>query len=157
VTSSTERPPRWDPDARGIGVGDAASHLVTLDALREVAAQPGWVAEEPEAHLLPHLRDAVRADDASLAIDAVSIDSDGTFVVDARWVGAPAADARAVRVAALALIATVAETMTVIRERQEAGAAVFEVVTGVLPGASTFATHGHTLRLRVAGAPRADR
>jgi hypothetical protein len=156
VTSSA-RPPRWDPDTRGIGVGDATSYLDTLDALRAVAMQPGWVAEEPEAHLLPHLRAAAEAAGTSLAIDAASAAPDGTFVVEAHWVGDAAGDDRAVRVASLTVIATIAETMTAIHERHETGVAVFEVVTGTLPGASAFATHGHTLRLRVAGAPRADR
>ncbi len=73
----------------------------------------------------------------------------------AGW-GTPTAGARDVRVAAIAFIATVAETTTAIHERNDAGAAVFEVVTGTLPGGS-FATHGHTLRMRVAGAPGAGR
>ena len=154
--TSSPRPPRWDPDPRGIGVGDATAHLSALDALRAVAAQEGWVAEEPEAHLLPHLRAAAEAGDSALAIDAASTDPDGTFVIEARWVGDAAAGARDVRVAAIAFIATVAETTTAIHERNDAGAAVFEVVTGTLPGGS-FATHGHTLRMRVAGAPGAGR
>ena len=146
------RRPRWEPDARGIGVGDATSQLGSIDALRAVAAQSGWVAEEPEAHLLPHLREAVRAAGAPLAIDATSTAPDGSFVVDVHWVGASGADARAVRVASLALIASVTESMTAIRERHEAGLTIYDVVTGTLPGDTTFATHGHTMRLRVAGA-----
>jgi hypothetical protein len=152
VTSS-ERAPRWDPDERGTGVADASAHLATLDALREAAARPDWVAEEPEAHLLPHLRSAVAADGATLAIDAATTDPDGTFVVEARWIG-DAEDARAARVAALALVATVVESTTAIHLRHAADADVYEIVTGELPGDSTFATHGHTLRLRVVGAPR---
>ena len=157
---------RWDPDPRGIGVGEATAHLATLDALREVAAQPGWVAEDPEAHLLPRLRHAAEAAGAALAIDVITTDPDGTFVVDVHWVGTggaeprwygdTGADARAVRVASLALIASVAETTTVIRERHEADQSVYEVMTGALPGDSPFATHGHTLRLRVAGVSRSN-
>ena len=64
------------------------------------------------------------------------------------------AGARDVRVAAIEFIGTIAETTTAIHERNDAGAAVFEVVTGTCPGGS-FATHGHTLRLRVVGAPHA--
>ena len=36
--------PRWDPDDRGVGVGDARAHIATVDALREVADRDGWVA-----------------------------------------------------------------------------------------------------------------
>lgn len=146
------RRPRWDPDSRGVGVGDATAHLGALDALRDVAARPTWVAEEPEAHLLPHLREAVRAAGATLAIDSFSTAPDGSFVVDVHWVGADAADARMVRVASLALIASITESMTAIRERHEAGRTIYEVVTGSLPGDSTFATHGHTMSLRVVAA-----
>jgi hypothetical protein len=155
VTSS-ERLPRWDPDERGAGVADASAHLATLDALREAAARPDWVAEEPEAHLLPHLRSAVAADGATLAIDAATTDPDGTFVVEARWVG-DAGDAHGAQVAAFALIATIAESTTAIQMRHDPDADVYEVVTGVLPGESRFATHGHTLRLRLLGAPRVGR
>jgi hypothetical protein len=151
--TSNARLPRWDPDDRGVGVGDASAHLATLDALREAAAQAGWVAEQPEAHLLPHLRAAVAADGASLAIDAATTDPDGTFVVEARWTG-DAEDSRAARVAALALVATVIESTTAIHLRHAADADVYEIVTGELPDDSRFATHGHTLRLRVVGAPR---
>ncbi len=150
------RRPRWDPDERRIGAGDATSHLDTLDALRRVAAEPGWVTEEPEAHLLPHLQEAVRVAGSPLALDASTTDPDGTFVVDVHWVGAADADARAVRVASLALIATIAESATTIRERHGPGLTTYEVVTGTLPDDTTFATHGHTLRLRVASATRAD-
>ncbi len=156
MTSSAARRPRWEPDPRGIGVGDASAHLAQLDALRAVATEPGWVAEEPEAHLLPHLRSAAEAEGSELAIDSAAADPDGTFVVEARWVGTDDAGARDVRVAAIAFIGTIAETTTAIHERNDAGAAVFEVVTGTLPGGS-FATHGHTLRLRVVGAPHAAR
>ncbi len=49
------RPPRWDPDGRGVGVGDARSFLGVIDALRARAIEPGRVAQKPETHLLPRL------------------------------------------------------------------------------------------------------
>ncbi len=147
--TSSERGPRWDPDPRGIGVADARSFVPAIDALRGVAEETGWVAEEPEAHLLPHFRDAVAADGSPLAIDSATTAPDGTFVVETRWVGDPGAEAQALRVAAAALIAAVTESTTLVRERREADADVYDVVTGTLPGESRFATHGHTLRLRV--------
>ena len=141
--------PRWDPDDRGIGVGDARAYLATLDAMRAVADRDGWVAESPETHLLPRLTEHA-ATGGPLAIEATRTGSDGTFEVDARWVGARDAEAWRVRAAAVALIGVVAETTSLIREtRGPDGDPVFEVMTGLLPTDTRFATHGHTLLLRV--------
>lgn len=140
------RPPRWDPDERGIGVADARAHLARLDALRAAATEDGWVAEEPKGHLLPHIRRHVD-DGTTWAIDATATEPDGTFVVDLRWTGSD--DRRTIRVEAFALIGTIAEGMTAIAEVRESGALSFEVVTGMLAGESAFAPHGHTLRLRI--------
>jgi hypothetical protein len=142
------RPPRWDPDERGIGVGNARGHLARLDALRTAAAEDGWVAEEPEAHLLPHiLRHVVGG--ASWAIDGTSVEPDGTFVVNLRWTGPAGADRRSVRAAAYELIGVIAEGITGIAEERGPDGPVFEVVTGMLADQTEFASHGHTLRLRV--------
>jgi hypothetical protein len=139
-------PPRWDPDERGIGVADARAHLERLDALRAAAAEDGWVAEEPEVHLLPHV---VRhlADGAPFSLQEATIDPDGTFVVVVRWTGADGAGRGTLRVAAYALIAVVAESTTVITQADDQGRQVFEVVTGMLADQTLFASHGHTLRL----------
>jgi hypothetical protein len=155
VTEAAGLPPRWDPDDRGIGVGDARSHLATLDALRDVAGRDAWVAESPEAHLLPRL--AERASGISpFRIEATRTEPDGTFEVDARWVGPREPEQWQVRAAAIAIIGVVAEATTVVHEtRGPAGDPVFDVVTGLLPGETAFATHGHTLRLRVLGSARA--
>jgi hypothetical protein len=147
------RPPRWDPDDRGIGVGDARAHLDHLDRLRNAAGTAGWVAEDPAAHLLPHLERAVPAGSA-WALEAAT-DPDGTFVVDLHWTGDIAPDRGMVREAAYWLIASVAESSTVIHERPGPAGPVFEIVTGMLAADTRFATHGHTLRLRVA-APASD-
>jgi hypothetical protein len=147
---------RWDPDDRGIGVGDARAHLDVLDALRRAADQPGWVAEEPESQLLPHLvRHA--AEDSPWVIASTATEPDGTFVVDARWAGPAAADRRAVRAATFGLIGAIAETSTGIHERRGPDGVTFEVVTGLLPGETEFASHGHTVRLRITGPVLADR
>src|SRR5690349_7799946 len=90
---AARRAPRWDPDERGIGVGDARAHLEVLDALRRVTVEPGWVAEEPENHLEPHLRAA----SGPLAIDDAVAAPDGTFEVQVRWAGPPGADRGSVR------------------------------------------------------------
>lgn len=143
------RRPRWDPDERGIGVADARGHLATLDALRQVADEDGWVAEEPEKHLLPHLVEFARTA-PDLGIESAVTAPDGTYEIVARWVGPADPDRRTVRAAAFVLVGVVAEGATVVHETRGAdGAAIYEVVTGLLPEDTPFATHGHTVRVRV--------
>src|SRR5919198_434384 len=95
--------PRWDHDSRGHGVGSAAGLLPDLQRLAERMAQPDWVAEEPDAHLLPHLGRT----------------------------GAPPSR-RDQREAVFALIGALAEPATYVRERSADGTAEYEVATGVL-------------------------
>jgi hypothetical protein len=137
---------RWDTDERGRGVGDGrrlepgAAEL--LGALRE----PDWVAEQPEAHLLPHLRRACQNSALGLRLDGTRVDPDGAFVVDLHWAGG---DRRTLTAAAYALIGAVAESATYVREHHERDTTVYEVGTGMLGPDTTFAPHGHVLVLRV--------
>jgi hypothetical protein len=143
------RRPRWDPDDRGIGVADARGHLPVLDALRAAAAEDGWVAEAPEDHLLPHIV-AAAGEGSPLDVIATRTTPDGTFELDARWIGEAAPGRATLRAAAFALIGSVAEVSTVVHEaRGPDDEAIFEVMTGQLPDDTAFATHGHTLRLRL--------
>ena len=153
VTDSARRPPRWDPDERGIGVGDAHAHLDVIDGLRRAAAEPGWVAEDPDAHLGPHLAAAA----GPLAIDSAVAAPDGTYELRLRWAGPGDPDRGAVRAAVYAMIESVAESTTLVHELHEPEDLVFEVVTGTLAGEGPFATHGHTLRLRIRDPRAADR
>ena len=147
--SESARRPRWDPDERGIGVADARAHLATLDALRAAADEDGWVAEEPEKHLLPHLAGFARTG-SPLVIEQAHAAQDGTFDIVARWVGPPEPDRRTIRAVAFALVGVVAEVSTVVHEsRGPDEEAIFEVITGLLPGDTGFASHGHTVRLRI--------
>jgi hypothetical protein len=139
---------RWDPDPKGIGVGDASAMLPVLDALRAQATEPGWVAEEPEHHLLPHLTAAVASTGRLRIVSAVS-DEAGRYVVDLAWTDDSDPDGHGLRPALFALVGAIAETATVISEAPGARGRELEVVTGSLPPATPFASHGHTLRLRV--------
>jgi hypothetical protein len=100
----------------------------------------GWVAEEPEAHLLPHLERAA----ATLGLQIRSTRSqNGIFELDLDGNDRSQAELRA---AAMSLIASIAESSTHVRQLKEGE---FEIVTGMLPGDSpVFATHGHQLRIR---------
>ena len=47
---------RWDTDHRFVGVADASAFAPAVEELAALARRPGWVAEDPEIHLVPHLR-----------------------------------------------------------------------------------------------------
>jgi hypothetical protein len=138
---------RWDVDERGHGVADGRRLEPGAAELTAALREPDWVAEEPEAHLLPHLRQACEAG-VGLRLDSTRTEPDGAFVVELHWPG-PRGDIRALQAAAYALIGAVAESATYIRQRQEAGATVYEVGTGMLAPDTSFAPHGHVLVLRV--------
>jgi hypothetical protein len=137
VSSSTRR---WDTDTRGVGVGDASVALPAVERLATAMTTDGWVAEEPEAHLLPQL-------EAGAATVGVTMNrtasSNGAFEIELARDGRTGAEMRMVT---LALVSTIAEASTHVRQSAEAE---FEVVTGMLPGDSpVFAPHGHVLRFR---------
>lgn len=61
MTEAADSRKRWDTDERFAGVADASAFAAAVEALAELARRPGWVTEEPEepeVHLVPHLRDA---------------------------------------------------------------------------------------------------
>ncbi len=82
---------------------------------------------------------------------------DATYELRLRWAGAGDPDLGAVRAAIFAIIASVAESTTLVHERREPEELIFEVVTGTLAGEGPFASHGHTLRLRIRDPRAADR
>ena len=143
---------RWDGDERGEGVADATAFLPGATELLDAMRLGRWVAEEPEAHLLPHLLQACD----SLPFELVDSRSapDGSFDVELRWTG-EAGSIGAVREAIFELLGSFAESATYVRQRREASESglpiLYEVVTGMLGSDLQFATHGHTLRLTVAG------
>ncbi len=130
---------RWDDDTVGVGVRDASEARPAVEALLAAMSRRGWVAEDPEAHLLPHLRE--HAARAGIEISAVAVD-DGVLELT---VAIPDQSPGAVRYAVVALVAAIAEASTHVRELPDR---TFEVVTGMLPGDGSFAPHGHLLRVR---------
>jgi hypothetical protein len=139
--------PRWDIDERGQGMGDARRLLPAARALLERMDTPHWVTEDAEAHLLPHLRRMCARDDVPLELQDSRVAEDGTLVVDCRlqgdWDGWKAG------VAAFALLGRIAEPGTFLEKRESADRLELDVVTGVVSDEGRFATHGHTLLLRV--------
>ena len=134
---------RWDIDERGHGVADARQFA---DSARELVAAmetTDWVTEEPEAHLLPHIRRISAASPLSLL--AAEVDEDGVLVVELRWEGGDESHWPEV----WKVIGSFAESASYLHHRRENGTEAFEVVTGMLAGQTHFAPYGHTVRLRV--------
>jgi len=139
---------RWDTDERGHGIGDASAHLESINELADLAARADWVAEDPEEHLLPGLRQGAEA--TGLTITSFAATPDGTFTVHVK--GASGMSKRQLRQAAWTALGAVAELSSHVRETHSDAGTVFDVVTGN-PESERFATHGHSLRLVVDATP----
>jgi hypothetical protein len=157
-----DRTRRWDTDERGTGVADASAEVPRIAALRAHAGRGGWVAEEPEAHLWPHLERAIEQPGSPWKSATWTIDADGRLVVELEYAGADTdRPLAAVRADAFALVGQVAETSSFVRVAEtpshvgtmssgQRAMVQVDVVTGLLDDETSFASHGHTLRLRIA-------
>ncbi len=136
--------PRWDIDEVGHGMASGADVAPDAELLAAALRLDDWIAEQPEAHLLPHIERAC-ADRASLArLAGWSVDADGTLVVRLEPVS-PDLDRGAWRTFVFGLVGAVAESRTLVRVERD-GYTV-DVVTGVVDGDTAFAAHGHRLRI----------
>src|SRR5262245_8053842 len=118
---------RWDGDTRGYGVGSAAALADDVQRLVAEMSAPDWVAEQPEAHLLPHLRAATERPGSPLRLVRATTAADGAYDVDLAWSGAADAPSER-REAIFALIGAVSEPSTHVRAR---GNDEYEVTLGV--------------------------
>jgi hypothetical protein len=135
---------RWEGDERGEGVADARGYVRGASELVAAMQAPGWVAEQPEKHLLRHLEAACGP--SSFDLHGTRTCDDGTFEVDLSWRG-QAAGVGAMRRSLFAVAGSIAETATYVRQRREAdGGVVFELVTGEIGDGLSFAPHGHAVR-----------
>lgn len=122
-----------------MGVASAAVLAAAVDELAALIRRPGWVAEEPGVHLTPHLRDA---EVAGLSVLDCQAGADGVLDVELEHAGEESR--REVRRRIWALIGSVAELSTRVRERQNEDSLVFEIITGIPPRAGGFATSRRT-------------
>ena len=136
---------RWESDERGRGVADARASLPAIQQLAELAGSDDWVAEDPEAHLLPGLRE--RLEISSLTIESVEVDPDGALRV--RLTSPHKPSRRELRQSIWAILGGVAELATFVRETRTSDGISFEVVTGNPRDDGPFATHGHVIRLEI--------
>lgn len=142
MTAAADSRKRWDTDERFAGVADASSFAAGIEELAELACRPGWITEEPEVHLVPHLRDA---NVAGLRVVECQTREDGVLIVSAMY----HADAsrRDIRQLARLLLGTIAEPAASVREHSDGEMVAFEIVTGIPEGSGPYASHGHSLRL----------
>ena len=101
---------RWDTDTRGRGIGDGEWIVPAVQRLLAALASPGWVAEEPDVHLLPHLRLACDAPGSPWALKGAEL-QEAVYVVTVEWFR-PQPRLRQLRADAVALIGTVVEGST---------------------------------------------
>jgi hypothetical protein len=137
-------PSRWDIDERGRGVASAAQAVPDLDRLREAMLIDDWVSEDPDAHLLPHMRRV--CDERGWKLERAEI-VDDVLEVDAVTPGSYPSP----RESAYALLGSFAEASTHVVERSTDVRRDVElfITTGMLEGDGRFAPHGHTVRVRV--------
>lgn len=110
-------------------------------------ADPGWVAEAPEEHLLPGLADACDVPGSLLRLDAARSE-DEIFVVELTTRD-PQSSVGQIRRAAVALVAVIAEESTHVLQRRDGDLLEFDVATGTASSEGRFAPHGHLVRLRI--------
>jgi hypothetical protein len=133
---------RWDTDARFTGVADAGVFADAVQELAQLSRRPGWVAEEPDVHLVPHLQNASVP---GVRVLACHTGDDGVLNVSAEH--GPGDSRREIRTQAWALLGHIAEPLGSVHEHRAGDAVVFDVITGMPSQSGPFATHGHTLRL----------
>jgi hypothetical protein len=139
---------RWDGDTRGEGIGDGQPFMPGVSELLTAMERARWVAEDPDSHLLPHLRRACEAGDIWV-IESAKLWGD-IYEVHLQWKRTDGR-LRDLRADIFALIGSVAESATYVHQRVADDHITYDVTTGTLDADSPFQGHGHLLRLSVRG------
>jgi hypothetical protein len=149
-------PQRWEGDDRGRGIGEAVQLVEGAKELITSFTQPGWVTEQPELHLRPHVEEWCRQDGRLALTDAHNNDSNA-YILDVQWLGESLGVGEA-RAAVFCLIGSFAESATYVRQRRISGDAresaqtlQFEVGTGELAPDARFDPHGHVVMINLRG------
>jgi hypothetical protein len=111
--------------------------------------QPGWIAEHPETHLLPHLARACQVAHSPWVLQGTAWQENGVFLVTLTWSGS--GPLRALRRDVFALIGEIAEATTHVRQTVHDDMLEYRVTTGMLSGDSPFSGHGHLVTFEVEG------
>jgi hypothetical protein len=140
---------RWPGDERGTGIGSAADSAEAVRGLAEAMADPGWLTEDPIAHLAPKLRAWLATLTAAPWQDVDLDETDGVLIIRARWVRA--GRMRDLRADAIALLGSCAEDEAYIAQASGPDGVSFTLATGQRTGQRTTGhrAHGHIVRLEV--------
>jgi hypothetical protein len=141
---------RWEDDERGRGVASAAPFAPGVSALQVHLDEADWVAEDPHAHLMPHISRACAAVDDVTLVESRLLE-DGVLEVVLDW--QPNADSPSLTYRVFGIIGSFAEPSTHVAQRSVGNTVEYEVVTGLLPEHTHFRTHGHLVRFRIVGTP----
>jgi len=138
---------RWDTDTKGRGVASGEPFVRDLDRLATEMSDSAWIAEQPEAHLLPHLRSAIEERKNGWRLIAARMEDDGRYV--AELAAAPNLSFRQTRQELFAIIGSIAELSTHVRERRIDDRTEYEIATGMLEGDRGWRAHGHIVVFRL--------
>ncbi|MFE5826676.1 hypothetical protein ACFQ7B_33675 [Streptomyces erythrochromogenes] len=136
---------RWDIDQRFTGIASGQALAPGVKRLAEVLDREGWVTEDPEAHLLHHLKRICDEPGSRWHLRDARLQEDGVYEVDVE----PPAGLQAAELSirdAIMLLAPVAEASFAARQVDRS---TIECVTGMLDGDGDYAAHGHLIRLRI--------
>ena len=134
---------RWDNDTREVGIASGQPLEAAIRALLEACRVAGWVTEDAEGHLGVHLRRRCEERGSPWTWVSATQGEDGVYETELEHFPARPLD---VGRDAVRLLATIAEDSLNVRRVDDQ---TFEAVTGMLPGDGDFASHGHTIRLRI--------
>lgn len=136
---------RWDIDTRFKGIASGQAMAPAVERLLEHLGREGWVTEDPDVHLLPHLQRWCEQPDSRWRLLAARLLDDGVYVVDIAPIAEMSAPDLLIR-DVIPLLAQVAETSFAVQQVDEN---TVECVTGMLDGDGSYAAHGHLIRLRI--------
>ena len=135
----------WDTDDRLTGIASGRAFAPAIEQLGAHLDRDGWIAENPESHLLPHLRSYCEEPTSPFRLLDARLHGNGVYEVELESADFTQADCLPIR-RVLPMLAAIAETTLAVRQIDEA---TVEYVTGTLDNDSPYATHGHLVRLRI--------
>ncbi|MFE5542109.1 hypothetical protein ACFQ78_41280 [Streptomyces sp. NPDC056519] len=140
---------RWDIDERFTGIASGRALADPVRRLAEHLEREGWVTEDPDAHLLPHLRRWCERPGSGWRLLEARLLDDGVYEVELEPTGGTPVAGLLVR-DVIPLLAQVAETSFAVRQ---VGDDIIECVTGMLDDDGPYAAHGHLIRVRICRPP----